>query len=238
MKSIELFLNMTAKERETNLKSRVKKDDEVKKEIVKILVAAEEKGDFGKGEMNSYAQRVTGYELRREVQGVYEHCNVFRAIRSKEIAMTETDFDKAGKAGLIKLLSCLSSRKELVAEAVEIIKSGKEVTNRLAELMKKKAEPKSKDSAESGAGESSGPEVPEIQTPDAPEGTSFFVPKGTAILATPALVSAILAEIKGTKTGDECQAYFDLFKDLTSHVMSRWEVIEAEAQTPAELAAA
>lgn len=250
---------MSKDERASNLKSRVKKYDVSKKEIVKILVASEEGGDVGKNEsLNAFANRVTGYDLRREVQGVYEHCNVLRAIRAKEITMTEADFDKAGKSGLIKLSSCLSSYKSLVPEVVEIIKSGKDVTNRLAAIMPTKAKKKdttvvvtdgetktpespekpkgeSKESATPGAGETPSPEVSETQTPEPPKGDTYFVPEGMAVLGVEEIQARILADIRNAGTAEDCLATHEFFAAMVKEVHARWEAIEAEEKNSAEV---
>ena len=101
MKSVGEFKQLTPKERARNVKSYARKSMDSKKLLTKVLIAGEEIGDFGrgKGEMAAYAKSVTAYpesidgetgvvtpafegiDLRRDVQGTYEACNVLRGIR-------------------------------------------------------------------------------------------------------------------------------------------------------------
>jgi hypothetical protein len=252
MKSVVQFKNLTSIEREKNLKSRATKAarDELKKEIAKIMVAAEECGDFGKNEMNSWAIKATGIELRREVQGTYEYANVLRGIRSGELPFAEAEFDKAPSFGLIKLAGFMGKKDpEKVSAALEIIRSKKDVTNRLRELTAKpkaetpkepeSKEPKSKESApsESGSLNSDTPDTPDTpETPETPEvpGQTYFVPDGMAILNQPDLVRAIVDEIAVCDCQENLVAYLELFKNFSAHVESRWEKLEAEAAAPVE----
>lgn len=235
MKSVVQFVQMTANQAATTLKSLCTRHTTAKKEIVKLLVAREEAGDFGKGEMNTYAQRVTGMELRREIQGTYEAVNVMKGIRSGELPMTEEEFDskKFGSFPLIMLSGFMSKSPEKVIPALEIIRSGEDVTKRLKELRtppKPKAEKeKSKDSDKGKTGE------PEIQTlPEAPKGDSYFVPEGTGILAVEAVQKRILEDMRNAPDVASCENYHEFLKGLVAHLHTRWEVLEAEAQTPAK----
>ncbi len=239
MKSVVQFKEMSAIERAKNLKSRVRKDDETKKEIAKILVAAEEAGDFGKGEMNSWSLKITGIELRREVQGTYEFANVLRGIRSNELPFSEEEFDKAPSFGLIKLAGFMGKKDaEKVAAALEIIRSKTDVTNRLRALTAKpKGDEKDKETESKGSskssksGESLNSDTPAAETP---KGTSYFVPEGTGILAVPEIQARILEDLRNAPDSESCENYHEFLKGLVAHLHSRWEVIEAEAAKLAE----
>lgn len=236
MKSVVQFVQMTANQAATTLKSLCTRHATGKKEIVKLLVAREEAGDFGKGEMNTYAQRVTGMELRREIQGTYEAVNVMKGIRSGELPMTEEEFDskKFGSFPLIMLSGFMSKSPEKVIPALEIIRSGEDVTKRLKELRtppKPKAEKESKESKESAEAETG---ESEIQTPEAPKGDSYFVPEGTGILAVEAVQKRILEDMRNAPDVASCENYHEFLKGLVAHLHTRWEVLEAEAQTPAK----
>ena len=236
MKSIQEFQSMTSDQRAKNLASRAVKQSEAKKEISKILVAAEAAGDFGKGkgEMNAYATKITGVELRREAQGVYEYCNVLREILSGKLAVTEAEFDSArfGSFPLIVLSGLMSKAPEKVTEALEIIRSGIDVTKRLQALIK--VEKESDAGGESGPGEGEGSE---IQTPEIP-GTSYFVPEGMPLLNCPEIVAAIVADIKGAGSLGDIENYLATFLKLSAIAESRGETLEAEAvETPAAVAA-
>jgi hypothetical protein len=218
-----------AKKTLQTLASQVKTGE---KKIIKLLVAREEKGDFGKGEMNSWSQEVTGLNLRDEIQGIYECCHVVRAMRAGSIDFTDTEFEEANKWGLMRLGTLIKKDdKAKIAEAIAIIRSGEKVTERIKALFPKgkgKGETDKEKSGKSGkgSGESKSDELPEIQTPP---GKTFFIPKGTAILQSKELLKAIMAEIKSAPDADSCEAYHELFKGLTAHVHSRWETLEAKA---------
>ena len=259
LKQLAEFLADSSEIRAKALPKYVANITESKKLLVKLLVAGEEAGDFDKGAqgMSTYARTLTAYpekrdkegnlvhkayegiDLRRDIQGTYEACNVMRGIRSGKLAMSELEFDSKqfGSFPLIMLSGFMSKSPEKVADALEIIRSGDRVSDRLKELRggkAKKKETESKDSKESEGGET---EVSEIQTVI---GKTFFVPEGTAILNEPTLLKALVEEIAAAGSIESCEAYHGLFKDLTAKVHARWEVLEAEiaAMAPAELEAA
>jgi hypothetical protein len=233
MKTVSDFAAMTANVAKKTLQTLAEKVTTGEKEIIKLLVAREEKGDFGKGQMNSWSQEVTGLELREEIQGIYECCHVVRAMRAGSIEFTETEFDKANKFGLMRLGTLIKKDdKAKIAEAIAIIRSGEKVTERIRALFPSKGKGKGETDKEKsgksgkGSGESKSEELPEIQTPP---GMTFFIPKGTALLQSKELLKAIMAEIKSAPDAESCAAYHDLFKDLTAHCHTRWETLEAKA---------
>lgn len=239
MKTVVQFKEMSPQARATSLKSLCTRLSTARKEIVKVLVAAEETGDYGKGEMNSYAQRITGIELRREAQGTYESVNVLKGIRQGAVPMTEAEFDskKFGSFPLIMLSGFMSKSPEKVIPALEIIRSGEDVTKRLKALRG------GKPAASGDAAPETPGSQPEIQMPSAnetPAGHTYFVPEGASILACPDIQSRILHDIRHAPTGEDCMNYFQLLSDLAAQVQTRLEHIEAETQNqkPAKPAAA
>ena len=234
MKSVIQFKEMTAGDRAKNLKSLVTKQTTAKKEIAKILVAAEMQGDFGKGEMNSYAQQVTGVELRREAQGTYEFVNVIKGILSGELPMTEEEFDSKqfGSFPLIMLSGFMSKSPEKVADALAIIRSGDDVTKRLKELRSPSKPKAEKEKSTKAAGTETGES--EIQTPATPKGDTYFVPEGTSILAVEEIQARILSDMRNAPDVKSCENYHEFFKGLVAHLHTRWETLEAESAAPVE----
>jgi hypothetical protein len=244
IKSLEEFCQLDTSARIKGLRSLVVKQDTAKKEIAKILIAAEKRGDYGPGEMNSWCKDTVGIELRRAAQGTYEAANVMREIDSGKLAMTEAEFDQCPSYGLIVLSSLMKKTPEKVADALEIIRAGTDVTNKLRALIKGEKKPKvedSKESGNSGSGEETG--VSEIQTLPAPKGTSFFVPEGESVLNQPEIQARILEDLRNLATPQDCENMHEFLKSLIGQVHTRWEHLEAEAAkspetAPAEMAVA
>ncbi len=237
IKSVIDFQSMTAGQRANGLKTLVTKASTAKKEIVKILVAAEIAGDFGKGkgEMNTYAMKITGVELRREAQGTYEACNVLRGILASTLAMTEAEFDSKtfGSFPLIMLSGFMGKSPEKVPAALEIIRSGLDVTKRLQELRSAgKEKPASKENSESPAPES----PPETQTPS--DSTTYIVPLDMPIMNHEEIMSDLMAELKGAATIEDCDTLIRNLNQLRALVESRREVLEMEAAKSKDLVAA
>lgn len=88
--------------------------------------------------MNDYAKRVLGYDIRRGFQGIYEAANVLRAIRAGRLAVSEEIFRTWASFPIIKVSGLLSKQPEKLSEAIEIIRLGKDTTNRLNELCRRK----------------------------------------------------------------------------------------------------
>lgn len=107
-------------------------------DAARFLVEAEEAGEYVTGEMNSYAQQVLGIELRREFQGIYQAACLLRLIRKGKLAVSEDEIE-AWKSTPIQWISGIVSKQpEKVAEALEIVHSKHDVTNRLKELRARK----------------------------------------------------------------------------------------------------
>lgn len=239
MKTVAQFKEIGASDRAKNLKSRTRKDDETKKEIAKILVAAEESGDFGKGEMNSWAMKIVGCELRREIQGTYDLVKVLQSSRASEIVFTEAEFDKTPKSALYSLARIIRKKDAgKIASALEIIRSGKDLTNRLKELegkgKKPPAPPVEPEVTKPGAGATGAGEGDSLNsgTPETPKGDTYFVPEGTAMLDNPEVQVRILADARNLPNGDSCANMLDFLAKLAAQTQTRWEHLEAEAAEP------
>lgn len=131
------YHRMKLSEREMSLRHlvlRPKLLQKERREVARILLASESAGAFGPGEMNAYAKRISGVDIREEFQGVYEAVNVLRAIRDGSLPATELEFDTWGSYPVIMLSGFMSKRPNQVPQALEIIRSGQDVTNRLKEL--------------------------------------------------------------------------------------------------------
>ena len=103
-------------------------------DAARFLLEAEEAGEIRSGEMNSYAQDVLGIELRRGFQGIYQAVCLLRLIRAGELAATEEELETWDSTPIQWISGIVSKQPKKVAEALEIIRSRRDVTNRLKEL--------------------------------------------------------------------------------------------------------
>lgn len=192
------ILEMSAIKRCNLLSSTVSSARKAQKTVAKILVAASEKGDYAEGEMNAYSLKHTGVELRRELQGTYEHVNVLKAMRSNAIDFKEEDFDVIPSFAAIILSSLLAKSPEKVSAALEIIRSGVDVTKRLQELKKGDKPAKGEGAGAGEGGEGDAP--PEIQTPE--DADTFVIPHRDFVTNHLPLVERILDEIDTAEPED------------------------------------
>lgn len=96
------------------------------KEVAKALVAAVAAGDCKSGKFREHAQKVTGKDIRKNLQNVYELMAVFEAVLAGKIQITEEEFDNLDSSKLA-LLSPFLSKEELLPlleQAVEAVKTG------------------------------------------------------------------------------------------------------------------
>lgn len=226
MKTIEEILGLTAESRVTLLKSTATSAKNAQRTIAKILVAGEEKADFGPGEMNAYAQKITGLELRREFQGTYEAVNVLKGIRSGSVPMTEADFDRVLGFALVIISGLLSKSPEKVATACEIAVSGKDVTQRLKAL-KSPSKPKGAGDSEQ-EGDGAAPEIhPTVESSD-----TFVIPHDLPVLNHPELLQRLVSELR-TCSGEDAETYLTILGKLTAMADSRLEELTAPAAAAA-----
>jgi hypothetical protein len=246
MKMLLEILDMTAEGRAKFLKTTVTTARNAKTTIAKILVAAEEKGDYGSGEMNTYAQRLTGVELRREIQGVYEAVNTLKGIRAGTVPMTEEQFEKCPDFGRVTISGLLSKAPGFVPEACAIIESGEDVTKRLKALRdavngkKPKEEVPKPETAKESSPEAEGPEgeASGFQTAPAADADTFVIPHKTPVVNCDPLMERLMREVKTAPTKADAALYIAAFAKLQAHAESRLEELEAQASaTPAPAAA-
>ena len=96
------------------------------KEVAKTLVAAVAAGDCKSGKFRQHAEKITGKDIRENLQNVYELMKVFEAVLAGKIQITEEEFDNLDSSKLA-LLSPFLSKPELAEkldEAVEAVKTG------------------------------------------------------------------------------------------------------------------
>ena len=103
-------------------------------EAAKFLVDAEEAGEYGTGGMNAYAKQILGVELRRDFQGIYQAAKLVRLSRVGKIPVSEEELENWDSTPIQWFSGFVSNQPQKVAEALEIIRSRKNVTNRLREL--------------------------------------------------------------------------------------------------------
>jgi len=198
MKSMSEIAEFTAASRETMLKTTVTTAKTSKKIVAKILTVAGEKGDYVEGGMNAYSSRVTGIELRREMQGTYECVNVLQAIRKGTLPMDENEFDKCPIFGCIRLSSLMKNKPELVGDALAIIRAGVDVTKLLNALGKAPKKPPVEPPVEP-EGEQLPPPPVEIVIQDA---DVFTIPHDCFALSHESLIERILGEIECAEPED------------------------------------
>ena len=103
-------------------------------DAARFLLEAEEAGEIHAGGMNSYAQEVLGIELRRGFQGIYQAVNLLRLIRVGKLEATEEELETWDSTPIQWMSGIVSKQPKKVAEALGIIRSRRDVTNRLKEL--------------------------------------------------------------------------------------------------------
>lgn len=239
MKSLFELLELTPADRAKALKKTASAAKNGARLVAKILVAAELKDDLGDESLNAYAQRITGLDIRRELQGTYEAVNVLKALRKSEIPLSEETFDNVVGFALVVISGLMSKAPEKVAEACAIATEGTDVVKRLKEL---KAGPKKTKAEKPGGGEGAETKAPEIQTPGeeiSPLDAFLEWLGDTPILGLESIRDRIAADVHGAATQKCCEGYVELFGKFKASAESRWEKLEAEAEEiPAAAAAA
>lgn len=236
MKTIESYSALTRNARAAALKSEVAGFSKGQKIIAKILFASEKAGDFEPGEKtNAFAQRVTGIELRRECQGVYEALRVLSAMADKSIAMTETEFDNVRGFSLV-IISGLLGKKDpaKLARAVAISLSGDKDTvaqlKALTAKVKKTPGAKNPDSTPPLEGNEIFPDLSDLNV------TTYQVPDSLVILNHPEILKRIIAEVQAAETAEDCDAFAGMFAKLAAMAEKRKQSLgyaRAESAKPA-----
>lgn len=89
--------------------------------------------------MNRYANDILGFDIRREIQGIYESTRILQGIQDGAIPLTEKEFEEAGNYAIIKLSSIYSNQPEYLSEACDMIRAGRgKVTQQLKEIIARK----------------------------------------------------------------------------------------------------
>jgi hypothetical protein len=103
-------------------------------DAARFLLEAEERGEYHAGEMNTYAQQVLGIELRRGFQGIYQAACLLRLIRAGKLEVTEDELETWDSTPIQWVSGIVSKQPDKLQEALEIVRSRRDVTNRLKEL--------------------------------------------------------------------------------------------------------
>jgi hypothetical protein len=238
MKTIQIYSAMTRNARAAALKSEVGGFGKGQKTIAKILHAAEHAGDFDGGEsLNAFAQRVTGAELRRECQGVYEACRVLNAMRDKSVCMTEEQFDGVRGFALVSISGLLGKNgdPEKLARAVEIALSGaKDICAKLKELTKKtKKTPGVQDPEKTPPLENNEvfPDISDLNV------TTYQVPDSIVILNHPEILARLVAEAQGAETAEDCDMIVTILDKIAEMAEARKQALgiaKGDAAKPAK----
>jgi hypothetical protein len=98
-----------------------------RKELAKVLIAMIAAGDCEAGSINAHAKEITGKDLRKDFQGVYELMGVFSAIVDGKITLTEEQFDtlEPSKLALLSPYLNVEEHKDKLEDAVDALKEGK-----------------------------------------------------------------------------------------------------------------
>jgi len=133
MKLYDTLLALSKDERSVDLKASFgtasglsDSKTELQKHVAKLFVAMIEKGDCSPGEMRKHGILITGEDIREKLQDIYGLVNVFQAVVSGDVEITEEEFDKMDSSKLA-LLSPFLTKPELkdkLAEAVTAAKTG------------------------------------------------------------------------------------------------------------------
>lgn len=119
MKNYDTLLALTSVERETELKTSYfataklnTSKGELQKLAAKLLVSMSAAGDCKKGDYRKHAMKITGADIREEMQDIYGLIAVFDAVLAGEIEITEEEFDSM-ESSKLALLSPFLSKDEL-----------------------------------------------------------------------------------------------------------------------------
>jgi hypothetical protein len=133
MKNYETLLALTSDERSSELKTSYTSvatlntsKGELQKLAAKLLVSMAGAGDCKKGAYRKHAMKITGADIREEMQDIYGLIAVFDAVLADEIGITEEEFDSM-ESSKLALLSPFLSKEELqpfLDEAVKAAKTG------------------------------------------------------------------------------------------------------------------
>lgn len=138
---------MSAADRITGLRETVTKHASTIKTASKFLVAFTIAGDCNAFELNAFAKKHLGMDIRKEIQGIYQTVKVLSLIANNELGeVTEEQFDNIPWSANIELSRFLNPESELwfLREKAIIAYAGKEPVKNLKKLIadsKEKPEP-------------------------------------------------------------------------------------------------
>ncbi len=119
------------------LKTEITKAQNAKKRIAVRLVSLEQHMPEGTS-LNKWATKVLGFEIRKTVQHVYELAHIVRGVIAGNLGISEPDYWKMSQNDLVQLSAFITKDeyKPRLAEAVEAVKSGEKVRQKLAAIRK------------------------------------------------------------------------------------------------------
>ncbi len=133
MQNYVTLLALTSDERSLELKTSYTSvatlntsKGELQKLAAKLLVSMAGAGDCKKGDYRKHAMKITGADIREEMQDIYGLIAVFDAVLADEIEITEEEFDSM-ESSKLALLSPFLSKDELkpfMDKATEAAKTG------------------------------------------------------------------------------------------------------------------
>lgn len=126
MNQYHSLLILNYQQRADELITSIRSYNVPQKQVAKILAAMVSGGDCKPGDMKKHAEMITGLDIRKTLQNVYELTNVLRAVIGEEIEITLAEFDSLDASKLALLSPFLSKEelKPLLAEAVNAAKTG------------------------------------------------------------------------------------------------------------------
>lgn len=189
---------------------------DIKKPVVKTLAAMIDAGDCQQGKLRETALEITGKDIKKDFQSIYELLAVFQAVIAGSIGITEAEFDEMESSKLALLSPFLSKDelKPLLDQAVELAKNG---TAKDIRDLKPKGEPKEskamkemRERAEHAEGEAARAEeratrILESATIELP----FYctdISKGEAVLKSAQLCNRIKTDLKGAKQSGDLES--------------------------------
>lgn len=95
MQTLQEIIALTSADRITNLRIQVQSHDCTRKTASKFLLAMIKAGDCAANEINAYSKKHLGFDIRKDVQGVYQSLKVLESIINGEMpGVDEADFDR------------------------------------------------------------------------------------------------------------------------------------------------
>lgn len=149
MQTLAQIIALTSADRITTLKNQVQSHDCTRKVSAKFLLAMIKAGDCQSNEVNAYAKKHLGFDIRQEIQGVYQSLKVLESIINGEMpGVDEADFDRNSWTTNQEMSKFLNADNPLFLNREDAIKAYKseQPIKALKDLAKaNKSTPKTKD---------------------------------------------------------------------------------------------